>query len=57
MRRRSSRPGRCVCGLLVKLHFRPDNRKLTCQQAREEHPRATLRREPLVWTLRKAVAR
>lgn len=35
-----TRPGRCICGLLIKHHFTPDNRKLTCEGAAAAHPRA-----------------
>lgn len=35
---------RCaLCGLRVTLHFTPDNRALTCEQAAEGHPYATAR--------------
>lgn len=35
---------RCtVCGVRTTLHFTADNRKLTCQQAAEAHPRASAR--------------
>ena len=35
---------RCLlCGLRTTLHFTPSNRKLTCEDARALHPRATVR--------------
>ena len=34
------RTGRCLCGLRVALHYDASNRKLSCEQARAEHPHA-----------------
>lgn len=34
---------RCLCGLRTTLHFTAGNRKLTCQEARDAHRRASLR--------------
>lgn len=35
------RTGRCLCGLKVIYHFETgSNRKLTCEEARQRHPRA-----------------
>lgn len=49
---------RCLCGLRVSLHFTPDNRKLSCEEAASMHRYATVRRERFVCLLlaaRKAV--
>lgn len=34
------RVGHCVCGLKVAYHFDNNNRKLSCNEARDAHPRA-----------------
>lgn len=46
---------RCLCGLRVSLHFTPDNRKLSCDDASYEHPQATIRAESFASLLQKAV--
>lgn len=48
-----SRPtaARCVCGLRLRLHFTPDNRKLSCADAAKAHPYAGARRVPLAQAL------
>lgn len=39
---------RCsLCGLRTQIHFTINNRKLTCQEAAEAHPRASVRALPL----------
>lgn len=43
---------RCLCGLRVSLHFTPDNRKLSCEEARHIHPRATVHRSSVLDALR-----
>jgi hypothetical protein len=47
MRRRNLRKdpvNRCLlCGLRTTLHFTPDNRKLTCDEAAQAHPHASVR--------------
>lgn len=49
---------RCLlCGVRTTLHFTPDNRKLTCQQATETHPRASVRAVGFSALLRMAVGR
>jgi hypothetical protein len=49
---------RCaLCGVRTTLHFTPDNRKLTCQQATETHPRASVRAVEFSALLRMAVGR
>lgn len=34
---------RCLCGLRTTLHFTPDNRKLSCDEARAAHTHASIR--------------
>lgn len=35
---------RCsICGLRTTLHFTPDNRKLSCEEAEAGHPSASVR--------------
>lgn len=46
---------RCLCGLRTVLHFRKGV-KLSCDEARLLHPRATVVRHKLTTLLRKAVA-
>lgn len=41
------RVGHCVCGLKVAHHFDNKNRKLSCVEARELHPRARRKRVTL----------
>lgn len=42
--RRPDRNGRCLCGLLIRLHFTKHNHKLSCDEARELHPRAHVKK-------------
>jgi len=46
---------RCLCGLRVSLHFTPDNRKMSCEDASYEHPQATVRPVTFSDVLQKAV--
>lgn len=50
---RKNRTDRCsLCGVRTTLHFTPDNRKISCQQATEAHPRASVRAIDFVAALR-----
>jgi hypothetical protein len=58
--RRNLRKGRdrcALCGVRTTLHFTTDNRKLTCQQTTEAHPRASVRAVEFSTLLRMAVER
>lgn len=43
----TNRPGRCLCGLKLALHYAADNRFLPCTEARAQHPRAKVARRSL----------
>lgn len=53
---RKNRKDRCLlCGVRTTLHFTPDNRKLTCQETTEAHPRASVLALDLAGALRAAL--
>jgi hypothetical protein len=40
---RKNRKDRCLlCGVRTTLHFTADNRKISCQETTEAHPRASV---------------
>jgi hypothetical protein len=50
------RNGRCVCGLKLTHHFDKRNAKLSCHEARQQHPRArTTRADIFAQSLRMGV--
>lgn len=46
---------RCLCGLRAALHFTLDNHKLSCDEARRLHPRATVRPGALLDALQASI--
>lgn len=46
-------PDRCAaCGLLVRLHYTVDNRKISCKETARRHPRASKKKQLMMalWT-------